>query len=98
MIDQVATDINDSTDGYINFTARAVPLEDAMPLLTDRGYVGASKARILSGSATSAGSSIKAALLQGYAVLPDCSLSAYGVATKYNAKKDVVLVTAVLVG
>ena len=98
LIDQVAFDINDSTDRYIDFASRAVPESDAMPLLKDRGYVGASKARILSGSATSAGMSIKAALLQGFAVLPDCSLNAYGVATAYNAKKDVVLVTAVLVG
>lgn len=98
LIDQVAFDINDSTDRYLNFASRAVPEGDAMPLLKDRGYVGASKARILSGSATNAGMSIKGALLQGFAILPDCSLNAYGVATAYNAKKDVVLVTAVLVG
>ena len=68
-----------------------------MPLLKDLGYVGASKARILSGAAPNAGLSIKAALLQGYAILPDCSLNAYGVATTYNARKDVVIITAVLV-
>lgn len=98
LIDQVAEEVNDSTDRWLNFESRAVPEGDAMPLLQDLGYVGASKARILSGSATDATSSIKGALLQGFAVLPDCSLNAYGVATKYNARKDVVLVTAVLVG
>jgi hypothetical protein len=98
VIDQVAVEINDSTDRWINFASRAVPEDDAMPLLQDLGYVGATKARILSGSATKAESSIKGALLQGFAVLADCSLNAYGVATTYNAKKDVVLVTAVLVG
>ena len=98
LIDQVAIEINDSTDRWLNFESRAVPEGDAMPLLQDAGYVGAIKARILSGSATNAGSSIKGALLQGLAILPDCSLTAYGVATKYNARKDVVLVTAVLVG
>jgi hypothetical protein len=98
LIDQVAMEINDSTDRYLNFASRAVPEGDAMPLLKDLGYVGASKARILSGSAASAAMSIKGALLQGFAILPDCSLNAYGVATTYNARKDVVLVTAVLVG
>jgi hypothetical protein len=98
LIDQVAAEINDSTDRWINFASRAVPEGDAMPLLQDLGYVGASKAKILSGSATDAGSSIKGALLQGFAILPDCSMTAYGVATKYNTRKDVVLVTAVLVG
>jgi hypothetical protein len=98
LIDQVATEINDSTDRWINFASRAVPEGDAMPLLHDLGYVGATKARILSGAATNAGSSIKGALLQGFAILPDCSLNAYGVATKHNARKDLVLVTAVLAG
>lgn len=98
LIDQVANEITDTTDRYINFAARAVPETDALPLLKDLGYSGASKAQILSGSATNAFSSIKALLLQGFAALPDCSYTAYGVATMYNAKKDVVLVTAVLVG
>lgn len=98
LIDQVAGQINDSTDRWLNFESRAVPESDAMPLLQDIGYVGASKATILNGGARDVGSSIKGALLQGFAILPDCSLTAYGVATKYNARKDVILVVAVLVG
>ena len=68
---------------------------DAVPILKDLGYP-ASKAKILSGSAHTAGDSIKATLLQGFADLPDCSYTDFGVATTYNAKKDVVLVTVVL--
>lgn len=105
LIDQVAMEITESTDSYINFTARSVPLDDPMLLLKDIGYVGATKAKILSGAATTAANSIKALLLQGsapladgFAVLPNCSLNAYGVATKYNAKKNVVIATAVLAG
>lgn len=102
LLDQAAAEINDSTDRYINFTARAVPFDDATPLLKDLGYP-VTKSRILQGAASTAANSIKAALLQGSAptaigpaVLPDCSLNALGVDARYNAKKDVVLVTAVL--
>jgi hypothetical protein len=97
VIDQAAKEIGDTTDSYLNFAARAVPASDALPILKDLGY-GGSTAKILTGSATSAGDSIKGLLLQGFAVLPDCSYTAYGVATTYNAKKDVVIATAVLVG
>ncbi|MBB3604774.1 hypothetical protein FHT40_004452 [Mycolicibacterium sp. BK556] len=98
LIDQVAKEINDTTDRYLNFAARAVPETDALPLLNDLGYKGAGKAQILSGSATTAVLSIKGLLLLGFSTLPDCSYTAYGVATTYNARKDVVLATAVLVG
>jgi len=105
LIDQVAMEITESTDKHINFASRSVPFDDAMLLLKDIGYVGATKAKILSGAAPTAADSIKALLLQGsapladgFAVLPNCSLNAYGVATKYNARKDVVIATAVLAG
>lgn len=95
VIDEVARGINKTTDGYINHTVRAVPETDAVPILKDLGYP-ANKAYILSGSAHTAGDSIKAALLQGFDKLPDCSYADFGVDTMYNAKKDVVLVTVVL--
>lgn len=107
LIDQVAMSVVDSTDRYINFTARAVPIDDTLILsvLQDQGYKGATKARLLQGAATTAATSIKAALLQGSAptalgpaLLGDCSFNAYGVASRYNAKKDVVITTAVLAG
>ena len=96
-IDKAAEEINDTTDRWINFASRAVPETDALPLLNDLGY-GATKAKILSGAAANAGSSIKALVLQGFADLPNCAYTAYGVATAYNARKDVVLATVVLVG
>ncbi len=96
-IDQAAKEIGDTTDRWINFESRAVPEADALPLLKDLGY-GGTKAKILSGSAANAGSSIKALLLEGFASLPDCSYTAYGVATTYNARKDLVIATVVLVG
>jgi hypothetical protein len=95
VIDEAAKEINETTDRYINFTARAVPETDAVPVLKDLGYP-ASKAQILSGSANSFADSAKATLLQGFAALPNCSYTDFGVGTMYNAKKDVVLVTVVL--
>ena len=95
VVDQAAKEINETTDSYINFTARAVPATDALPVLKDLGYPG-SKAKILSGAAHTFGDSIKATLLQGFAVLPDCSYTDIGVSAMSNAKKDVVLVTVVL--
>lgn len=98
LIDRAARQINESTDSYLNFTARAVPETDALPVLKDLGYEGANKTRILSGAAADVASTIKGLLLQGWADLPDCSYTAYGVATLYNARKNVVLATAVLAG
>lgn len=95
VIDQAAVEINETTDRWINFAARAVPATDAVPLLQDLGYP-VSKAKILSGAAHSSADSIKAMLLQGFNVLPDCSYTHFGVGSMYNAKKDVVLVTVVL--
>ena len=97
MIDQAALKINITTDKWINNEARAVPETDALPLLKDLGY-GGSKAAILSGAASPDAQAIKAVLLQGYAKIPDCSYTAYGVSAMYNAKKELTLTTVVLAG
>lgn len=97
VIDQAAAAINKTTDQWINNEARAVPETDALPLLKDLGYDG-SKAAILSGAASPDAQAIKAVLLQGYAKIPDCSYSAYGVSAMYNAKKQLTLTTVVLAG
>lgn len=97
VIDQAAAAINKTTDQWINNEARAVPETDALPLLKDLGYDG-SHAAILSGAARPDAQAIKAVLLQGYAKIPDCSYSAYGVSAMYNAKKRLTLTTVVLAG
>lgn len=95
VIDQAAELINQTTDRWINNTARAVPESNAIPVLQDLGYGGA-KASILSGAATSPANAIKATLIQGFDKLPDCSYKDFGVSTLYNAKKDMILTTVVL--
>ncbi len=96
-IDQAAAQINDTTDKYINNAARAIPETDALPVLKDVGY-GGTKAVILSGAAATEANAVKAILLQGFADIPDCSYSDFGVSAMYNAKKDMILTTVVLAG
>lgn len=95
VIDQAAEEINQTTDRWIDNTARAVPETNAIPVLQDLGF-GATKASILSGAAPSPANAIKATLLQGFDKLPDCSYKDFGVSTLYNAKKDMILTTVVL--
>lgn len=95
VIDRAAAEINETTDRWINNTSRAVPETDALTPLRDLGYEG-SKATILSGAARSDGDAIKAAVLQGFAQIPDCSWTEFGVHALYNAKKDMILTTIVL--
>jgi hypothetical protein len=97
VVDQAAAEINETTDEYINFAARAVPETDALSPLRDLGY-GGSTAAILSSAAQTDANAIKALLLQGYAKIPDCSYKDFGVSALYNAKKDLILATVVLAG
>ncbi|WP_284235532.1 hypothetical protein [Mycobacterium antarcticum] len=97
VIDQAATEINETTDSWLNNASRAVPETDALPLLKDLGY-GSSKATTLSGAAKNEGDAIKALIIQGYTKLPDCSYTDFGVSVLYNAKKDMTLTTVVLAG
>ena len=95
VIDQAARGINETTDRWINNAARAVPQTDALPVLKDLGY-GGTQASNLSGAAKSDVLAIKATLIQGFKLLPDCSYKDFGVSTLYNAKKDMILTTVVL--
>jgi hypothetical protein len=97
VVDKAAEEINETTDEYINFAARAVPETDALSPLKDLGY-GGSTAAILSSAAQTDANAIKALLLQGYAKIPDCSYRDLGVSTLYNAKRDLILATVVLAG
>lgn len=95
VIDHAAAEINETTDRWINNASRAEPETDALSPLKDLGYSG-SKATILSGAATTDSDAIKATILQGFAKIPDCSWTDFGVNALYNAKKDMILTTVVL--
>jgi uncharacterized protein YkwD len=96
-VDQVAQKVNQSTDDWLNFTSRAVPETDALPPLKDFGHP-ANKAAILSSGTPDSGTAVKALVLQGFAKIPDCTYTSFGVATTYNVKKGIYLMTAVLAG
>ena len=93
--DQAADEVNQSNDKWLKHEARAQPVIDVLPVLKDLGY-GGSKAAMLLGAGTTAADAIKAVLLQGYAKIPDCSYTDYGVSAMYNESKGVILTTVVL--
>lgn len=97
MVDQAAEKINETTDKYIDHAARFVPETDALPILKDLGY-GGTKAAILSGASSVDADAIKGILLQGWAKIPDCSYTDFGVSTLYNETKGLTLLTVVLAG
>ena len=96
-VDQVAYLVNQSSDDWLNFASRAVPEIDALPPLKDLGYP-ANTAAILSGATPDDGTSVKGLILQGYAKIPDCAYTSFGVATTYNERKGIFVMTAVLAG
>jgi hypothetical protein len=95
IVQQAAAEINDSTDKWINHSARAAPVKDATPLLKDLGY-GGSKSTILVGAGRTSADSIKALMLQGYSKIPDCSYLDYGVNSLHNDSQDMILTAVVL--
>jgi hypothetical protein len=95
--EQTAAIVNRSTDAYLDHTARAMPVPDPLPVLTDLGYRGR-KAAMLQGAGRTEADAIKGALLEGYKSLPDCSYTDYGVSTIHNATSDYILTVVVLAG
>jgi hypothetical protein len=95
IVEQAATEINDSTDKWLDHVARAAPVSESLPLLKDLGY-GGSKSTFILGAGRSAADSIKALLLQGYQKIPDCSYADYGVSSLHNESKDMILTVVVL--
>ncbi|EHB56486.1 hypothetical protein MycrhDRAFT_3680 [Mycolicibacterium rhodesiae JS60] len=104
VIDQAADQFNQSDDKWINNAARAAPVEisapvgvppDAVSLLKDLGYE-TRRATIIFGAGTSDADAIRALLLQGYAKIPDCSYTAYGLSVMHNSSKNMILTAVVL--
>lgn len=95
--ERVAEVINKSTDDYINHTATQIPISDPLPGLKDLGYGGKTTA-LLQGAAKTEGDAIKGALLEGYAAIPDCSYTDFGVSMRQNAPTGYTLASVVLAG
>jgi hypothetical protein len=95
--EQVADISNQSQTKYIDHTARDKPIADPRPGLQDLGYHG-SKGVLLLGAAKNMNDSVRAALLQGFIPLPDCSYTDFGVSMLYNETKSYYLTSIVLAG
>lgn len=97
IVEQAADVINRSTDDYLNHTATRTPIDDPLPGLKDLGYPG-TKAVLLLGSHPNEADALKGALLEGYAAIPDCSYTDYGVSVRRNESTDYSLISIVLAG
>lgn len=97
VVEQAARIINQSTDDYVEHTARHVPITDPLPGLKDLGY-GGDKAVLLQGARPNEADAIKGMLLEGYAAIPDCSYTDFGVDVRRNETTGYSLISVVLAG
>ncbi|MGH3556404.1 MAG: hypothetical protein ACRDTK_02650 [Mycobacterium sp.] len=97
VVEQVAQTINRSTDDYLNHAATRVPILDPLEGLKVLGY-GGTKAYLLQGAAKSDAAAIKGAILQGYAAIPDCSYTDFGLNMRRNETTGYNLASVVLAG
>lgn len=96
-VEQAAENVIHSTDSWIDHTARAVPVPDAVPVLKDLGYAG-NKATLLVSAGRTDAEAIAGLLLQGYVSIPDCSYTDYGASMRQNRTSGFYLATIVLAG
>jgi hypothetical protein len=96
-VNQVAGIVNRSTSDYVVHQARHVPVTDPVPILRDVGS-NAAKAIMLQGQAFSPGDAIKGAVLQGYAVISDCSYDRFGVSIIVDSQTGRTYAAALLTG
>lgn len=95
--EKAAAIVNKSTDDYIDHISTYQPITDPMPGLKDLGY-GGNKAVLLQGALTNEADAIKGALLQGHAVIPDCSYTDLGIDVRLNEATNNILIVYLLAG
>jgi hypothetical protein len=94
---QASAFVLQSTDAYLNHTARAVPIEDGLPVLKDLGS-SATKVKVLQGAGQTEFDAIKFIFISGYNVIPDCGYTGYGASFAQNESDDYYLTAVVLIG
>ena len=97
LVEQAAEIFNQATDDWLMHTGKRMPDTDPRPALQDVGYLG-SKGVLLAGAGRNEADAIKGALLQGYAAIPDCSYTDFGVSVRRNDVVGYDLTAAVLAG
>lgn len=97
VVEQAADLVNRSTDDYLDQKATQVPILDPRPALKNFGYSG-ENAVLLQGAAKNDGDSIKGAILEGFAAMPDCSYTDFGVSIRKNETTGYKLSSLILAG
>jgi len=97
VVDRAAAIINKATDDYLEHIATQVPITDPLSGLKDLGYPG-NKAVVLQGARPIEADAIKGMLLEGFAAIPDCSYTDFGVDVRRNESTGYSLVSVVLAG
>ncbi len=97
LVERTAYLVNQSVDRWIDHTIRFPPIDNPLPLLKDLGYRG-SKAAMGLGASKNLGDAIKGMLLEGWAAIPDCSYTDYGVSILLNKTKNYFLTAVVVAG
>jgi hypothetical protein len=94
--DHVAAIINRSYSDWLDHASTDPPITDPLPGLKELGY-RASAGKFLGGvSKKNQADAIKAALLEGYAAIPDCSYTDYGLNISRNEASGYTLAAVVL--
>lgn len=97
LVEQAAENVIQSTDAWVDHTARAVPVPDVVPVLKDLGYAGNKATMLVSAGHTDA-EAIAGLLLQGYLSIRDCSYADYGASLRQNQTSGFYLATVVMAG
>jgi hypothetical protein len=98
IVQHVAEVINKSVNDWLDHTATRAPIEDPLPGLNELGYRGSRGVTFGGASRKSDAESIKAAVLEGYAKIPDCSFTDIGVSMRQDAGTGAYLAAVVLAG
>jgi hypothetical protein len=97
-VQRVAEVINKSFKEWADHAANHAPIEDPMPGLKELGYRGSKGVYFGGASTRSQAEAIRAALLEGYAIIPDCSYSDIGATMVLDEVSGQNLVAVVLAG
>ncbi|BBY83427.1 hypothetical protein H7I53_25440 [Mycolicibacterium pulveris] len=86
-----------STGDYMDFNARAVPIENVLPVLQDLGS-DATTAKLLQGAGRTEADAIRFILISGFQDIPNCAYSRFGGTTVLNEPSGYYLTAVVLAG
>ncbi|MCV7101344.1 hypothetical protein [Mycobacterium palustre] len=102
--DQTAVFVVQTTNKYLNHTARVAPgrvnaqgqlIVDPLPMLKDLGSK-ASSAKSIEGAGKTQADAIKSTVITGYRDIPNCSYTEYGMAVLPNDNPDGYFLTALV--